>query len=455
MHAALEAVRTATEGSPFEGRLWVVGGAVRDELLGLPIPTDFDLVTLMDAGELAKKLHAEGLSSIAPVTYERFGTAMVQVAGTAIEIVTARRESYDAHSRKPHVQPATLGEDALRRDFTCNTLLRNLHTRELVDPLGCGLEDLRSRRLRTPLDPEATFQDDPLRMLRAVRFRWQLGFDPSPELYPAVLATSGRLEIVSAERVRDELVKMLLLPDADRALADLMELRMLHGFAPELVEMVGVEQGDYHHLDVWEHSLLVVRNVGRGDPILTWAALLHDVGKPRTRRIDDQGRTRFFGHEAVGAEMTSELLRRLKFSNREVEQVAALVKNHMRLGTAPSFTPAAARRLIRDLGDLVPRLLDLVEADASALKPGVRKLDLASVRKRIREAVASSPRESLESPLSGAEIMAALGLSAGPEVGKWKAVLAEKVIEGEIPPGDREAALRVLRAIEGRNSDSE
>jgi poly(A) polymerase len=445
MHPALERVREATRGTPFEGELWVVGGAVRDELLGLPLPSDFDLVTRLSAPELARHLYVKGASTIAPVTYERFGTAMVHVEGANIELVTARRESYDESSRKPFVEAATLEEDALRRDFTVNALLQNLHDGKLYDPLGTGLRDMKAKILRTPLDPESTFRDDPLRMLRAVRFRWQLHFEPAPGLYQAVRETSERLRIISAERIRDELVKMLLLADADRALADLMELELIEKFAPELVAMKGVEQGDFHHLDVWEHSLLVVRNAGVGDVALTLAALLHDVAKPTTRTKDAQGRTRFFGHETLGAQMTREILRRLKFANRDVEHVALLVKSHMRLGTAKSFTPTAARRLVRDLGDALPRLLALVEADAASLKPGVKRLDLSLVRRRVQDALEATPRESLQSPLSGEEIMEILDIPPGPEVGKYKTLLTEKVLEGELAPGDREGAEEVLR----------
>jgi poly(A) polymerase len=446
VHPALQAIAEATRGTPYDGELWLVGGAVRDELLGIPHQNDFDIVTRLSSADLARLLFEKGLTKFAPVTYERFGTAMVEVENAAIEIVTARRESYDEGSRKPHVQPATLLEDAQRRDFTVNTLMRNLHSGKLHDPLCVGTRDLDDKVLRTPLDSKATFHDDPLRMLRAVRFRWQLDFGPAPGLYDAVRETRERLAIISAERIRDELVKVLSRPTAADALQDLMELGLLEIFAPELVAMVGVEQGNYHHLDVWNHTLLVVRNAGSRDLILTLAALLHDVGKPSTRTVDDQGRTRFFGHETVGAEMTRQILRRLKFPQKEVDAVALLVKNHMRLGSAPEFTKAAARRLVRDLGPDVDRLLDLVEADANGLKHGVRVLDLAPIRGRIAAVEQETPREVLHSPLTGREIMDLLGLEEGREVGKWKEVLTERVLEGDLAPHDKEGARTLLRA---------
>jgi poly(A) polymerase len=415
-------------------------------LLGRVHNNDFDLVTRGSSAELARLLFDKRVSTMAPVTYERFGTAMVEVQGVKIEIVTARRESYDPESRKPNVEPATLEEDALRRDFTANALLRNLHTGELYDPLGCGLDDLNARILRTPLDPLATFFDDPLRMLRAVRFRWQLGFDPAPGLYNAVRKEAHRLRIISAERIRDEFMKMLALASSSEALADLMELGLFHEFAPEFEEMVGVEQGDFHHLDVWKHTLLVVKNAGQGDLILSLAALFHDIGKPRTKMVDAEGDIRFFGHESVGAEMTYEVMRRLKFPQRDVDAVTLLVMNHMRLGSSPEFTPAAARRLLRALDTEVPRLLALVEADANALKIGVKALNLEPIRRRLEEVRRATPRASLESPLSGAEIMDILGIPSGPEVGRWKRFLIEKVLEGELSPGDKESAAAVLKS---------
>ncbi|HWA84208.1 MAG TPA: HDIG domain-containing protein [Fimbriimonadaceae bacterium] len=449
MHPALAAIVHVTKGTAFERDLWLVGGAVRDELLGRPTKNDFDIVTRGSSAELARLLFDKGVSTHLPVTYERFGTAMVDVEGVKIEIVTARRESYDPGSRKPNVEPATLEEDARRRDFTANALLRNLHTGELYDPLGVGRADLEAGILRTPLDPAATFHDDPLRMLRAVRFRRQLGFSPAPALYDSIRREARRLRIISAERIRDEFLKMLALPDADLALQDLMELGLIHEFAPEFEEMPGVEQGSFHHLDVWNHTLLVVRNAGPGDPLLALGALFHDIGKPRTRTIDAQGHTRFFGHEAVGAEMTETILRRLKLPQRDIDVVVSLVKNHMRLGSSPEFTPSAARRLIRDLGDQVERLLSLVEADANGLKAGVKRMNLDPIRARLEEVRQATPRRVLESPLSGDEIMALLGLGSGPEVGRWKSFLTEKVLEGDLLPGDKDGAAEMLRRARG------
>jgi len=446
MHPALIKLQQATAGSEYESKLWLVGGAVRDKQMGRQESTDFDIVLESDATALARFVYEKGVSDIAPVVYPRFGTAMLRILGTTVELITARKESYETESRKPEVKPATLEEDALRRDFTVNTLLQNLHTKELRDPLGVGLSDLKAKILRTPLEPEATFFDDPLRMLRAIRFRQQLGFDPAPGLYESIKEQSGRLAIISAERIRDEWSKMLVMPGASQSMRELLSTGLLGQFAPEFLTMIVVEQGRYHHLDVWDHTLLVLDKVGPGDLTLSLAALLHDVGKPSTRFIDEKGDTRFFGHEDVGAEMTRAMLQRLKFSNDQIEPVVLLVKNHMRLGSMPQFTASAARRLIRDMDGEVDSLLTLVEADASSLRPGVKALDLGPVRQRLAEVKVATPRSTLESPLSGEEIMRVAGIAPGPEVGRLKALLLDKVIEGELSPGDKESAKKALLA---------
>lgn len=444
MNAAVDAIHQAIQGSPYEGQLWLVGGCVRDELLGKSAPTDIDIVTELPVEPLVEMLDKAGIAESMPVIYPRFGTAMVKIAGIPIEFVRARKESYDSDSRKPHVEPATLLDDAKRRDFTCNALLKNVMSGELADPLGVGLSDLRARVLRTPLDPAETFRDDPLRMLRAIRFRWKLHFEPAPGLYESIHQEAARLQIISEERIRDEFIKMMLLPDADLCLKDLMDLRLLHEFLPEFEEGVGMDQGDYHHLDVWDHSRLVVKNAGHSDLIVALAALFHDVAKPRCKTVDEDGRTRFFGHEHVGAEMAAEILKRLRFSSDDADQVAKLVRHHMRLGSAPKFTATAARRLIRDLGDDLERLLLLVEADRDAHRPGVPLMDLGPIRERLATVSASTPKETLESPLNGEEIMAVLGVEPGEPVGKWKAFLCEKVLEGDLIAGDKVGARRLL-----------
>jgi poly(A) polymerase len=446
MHPVLQQLREATVRTQWSGRLFVVGGAVRDELLTGNAPTDFDLMVQGDAVELARYLFAEGISSIAPVIYPRFGTAMVRIADQQVELASARAESYDPRTRKPEVRPGTLEEDAARRDFTVNALMRNLHSNEVLDPTGLGLADFDARLLRTPKDPHATFSEDPLRMLRAVRFQWQLGFEPVEGLRSAIQQEAPRLAIISAERITEELKKMLALPEGHRCLEDLQSLGLTAQFAPEFDAMVGVEQGKFHFLDVWHHTLLVVANTRPDDLILRLAALFHDIGKPATRFVDDDGNVRFFGHEEVGAKLTRVVMRRLKFSSAEVDAVTLLVRHHMRLASMPVFTPAAGRRVVRDLGEETERLLDLVEADASALRPGVRSLDLGPIRETLRRIQSAAEKTPLVSPLSGEEIQAILGVEPGRIVGEAKAFLTELVLDGDLDGTDRVGAQTRLRS---------
>lgn len=442
---ALDKIQEATAGTKFEKELWLVGGAVRDKLLGRQESSDLDIVTKLDALELVGFLRSSGIVEGEPVTYARFGTAMIRVAGSTIELVQARKESYNSESRKPDVEKATLLEDAKRRDFTVNTLLKNIHTGEMLDLLDRGMDDLQAKVLRTPLDPQATFFDDPLRMLRAVRFKWKLGFEFAEGLSEAIQKESHRLKVVSAERIREEFEKILLGPNPDLALNDLMDLGLLMQFLPEFVAMKGVDQGHFHHLDVWDHTLLVLKNAATNDLVLALGCLLHDIGKPATKSIDEQGATRFFSHETIGAEMAKQMLLRMKFSSTTAENVSLLVKNHMRLGSWESPTPSAARRLVRDLGEHLDPLLALIEADTMSLRPGVKVMELASIKSLIAHVRTITPASELESPLSGEEIMSELGLEPGPEVGRIKAWLTDLVIEGEIEVGDKTAAIGRLR----------
>ncbi len=447
MHPVLTRIQQAIEGTSFDGDVFLVGGAVRDDLLGLAGSNDFDLVTRQSASDLAKFLFDNEVSSIYPVIFERFGTAMIDVDGIKIELVTARKESYAKNSRKPVVQAGSYKDDALRRDFTVNSLMRSLTDWSLFDPLETGESDLASKILRTPLDPVKTFDDDPLRMLRAVRFRWKFGLEPVKGLYDAIYMRRSRLKIISFERIRDELSKMLLHPTASEALDDLMRLGLFDIIAPEFKSMVKCEQGKYHHLDVWDHTRLVVKNLvnaGTRDFTLVLSGLFHDVGKPTTRTIDDAGNTRFFGHEALGADMTRQILHRWKVSADDTNRVCTLVKNHMRLGSAPVFSDSAARRLIKDLGTDLEGLLTLVDADANALKVGVRVFDIAEIRETINRVQLATPIEKLASPLSGEEIMKLTGLPSGKKIGDLKRMLDELVLDGQLAPDDKTGATELI-----------
>lgn len=447
MNEAIEVLRDALKGTPFEHDAYLVGGFVRDQILGLEPSGDLDVVTTGDALECVSILVAKGVASSEPVVYPRFGTAMLRLAGTTVEFVSARSESYSPLSRKPVVERAGLMEDAQRRDFTVNTLMRRIDDGGLLDPLGSGLSDLEARVLRTPLEPGRTFFDDPLRMLRAVRFRGQLGFGYAQGLTEAIRENAARLQVVSAERIRDEFSKMLLLDSAADCLRDVMATGLADQFLPELRPMVGCGQSGAHHLDVWEHTLLALDHARGGDLTLKLSVLFHDVAKPATRSVEPNGRVRFLGHEVVGATITEAALSRLRYAGDQVAAVALLVRNHMRLTSMDELTAAAARRIVRDLDDHLETWLRLIEADVSALRPGERKLDLGPVRRRLEDVSRVTPASVLVSPLSGEDVMDVTGLTAGPEIGRIKRALNEAVLDGSLAVGDKDAA----RALVVRN----
>ncbi len=448
----LDRVREALKGTEFEGRAWLVGGAVRDELLHRKVGNDIDIVVQGDAAKAAEILWKKKVASIPPVTYPRFGTAMVQADGATLEFATSRKESYSEESRKPNVKPATIEEDALRRDFTVNALMEDIFTGEILDPLGKGRRDLERRILRTPLDPKQTFFDDPLRMLRAVRFSWQLGFDPAEGLYEAIEQEAERLTIISAERIREELTKMLHLADGHECLVDLMDLGLMKYIAPEFCDGVGMDQGPYHHLDVWSHTVEVVANADPRDIILRLAALFHDVAKPKCRK-EEAGKTTFHGHDTEGEKMTREIMQRLKFSNDETDAVALLVLHHMRLLGTKDFTDSAARRILRDLKDQTERFMELCEADSAAHAPGVKRPDYDHIRDVLVRVAETTPHEKLDSPISGERIMEVTGIKEGEQVGKVKRHLSEMVIEGKLLHTDTEAAEKEAVRYVGNRSN--
>jgi len=420
-------------------RAWAVGGYVRDRLLGRE-HREIDVVVEDGRGPELAAHFARLTGSPPPVVFERFGTAQVMWGDRPIEFASARAESYRDDSRKPDVEPAGIDEDLRRRDFTVNALLTGFDG-QVEDRLGTGLADLRARLLRTPLDPVATFSDDPLRMLRAVRLAAQLDFELDSSLPPAMRSLAERLAppVVSVERIADELRKMLVSQRPKKALELLDAGGLLPGVLPELAACKGVAQGGYHTHDVYGHTLETVARTPP-DLVVRLAALFHDTGKPATAAPDGS----FLGHEKVGAGLASAALARLRLSNRLLERVAHLVRLHLRpVYYEHEWTDGAVRRLAREAGPDLPALLQLARADIAASaydKP--EKLD--ELERRLAAVLEESPTR-MSSPVTGEEIMRARGLRPGPEVGKLKARLDELVLEGKIEPR-REAVLRYLEA---------
>lgn len=455
METVLETLRNVTRGTRYERNLYLVGGVVRDKILDGEPNQDIDIVLEGDAGELADFLHESGVTDHLPVTYPRFGTAMVSVTGRQVELVGARKESYDPSSRKPSTIPGTLLDDVLRRDFTINTLLENLHTGEVLDLTGRGRRDIEERIIRTPLDPQVTFADDPLRMLRAVRFAARFGFKIEPRTYTALYTCARRLSIISAERIREEFVKIIMSSDAAMGLEVLRETKLLDQFAPELSAMHGVTQNIYHIYDVWTHSLKTLESIPLdAGIILKLTALLHDVGKVETRTEDPVTGVHFYSHQSVSAAIARHLMHRLKFSRSEIDHVAFLISMHLRVGEYDTeWSDTAVRRLLRDLGPHLGELILLTQADKAAANPAMPSVDLRAFCEhveRIREEMAG---HRIESPLDGREIMHLLEIEPGSRIGEIKAYLEKEIIEGNLLPGDKALAEQLVLMKFGAQRD--
>jgi tRNA nucleotidyltransferase/poly(A) polymerase len=420
-------------------RAWLVGGYVRDRLLGRDHP-DLDVVVEDGKGLEVAERFAQVTGSPAPVVFERFGTAQVRWGDRLVEFASARAESYAPDSRKPEVRAATLEEDLVRRDFTVNTLLMDMRGR-IEDRLGSGRADLGARILRTPRDPVETFSDDPLRMLRAIRFAAQLNFKLDPALVPAMRLLKNRLRppVLSVERTADELRKMLLSPSPGAALTLMRDAGLLEVVLPEVAACQGVRQGGWHTHDVYGHTVESVEKAP-AEVTVRLAALFHDVGKPVTATADGA----FHGHDAAGARMTEEALRRLRFSNAEAARVAKLVKLHLRpVFYQSDWTDRAVRQLAQDAGRELWTLMALARADiAASAYPHPEKLD--ELEGRLRGVLEERPTR-LRLPITGDDIMRELELEPGREVGRVKKRLLELVTAGEVEP-TREAVIGYLRA---------
>jgi len=420
-------------------KAWVVGGYVRDHLLDRTQP-DLDVVVEDGGARGLAERFAELAGAGPPVIFERYGTAQVTLPGHLVEFVSARSESYASDSRKPDVRPATLDDDLRRRDFTINTLLMDFDG-NIQDRLGTARADLDSRLLRTPADPLQTFSDDPLRMLRAVRFAAQLGFEPASNLLPAMRQLSGRLvpPVVSVERIADELCKMLESDRPKLALELLDAGGLLEVVLPEVTACKGVAQSGYHTHDVFGHTLIAV-GLTPPDLIVRLGALLHDVGKPATATPDGA----FTGHEDVGAGIARGALERLRFSQRDIDAVTTLVRLHLRpVYYRSEWSEGAVRRLARDAGAQIERLMALARADiAASAYPEPEKLD--ELAARLASVLSERPTR-MAAPIDGGDIMRERGLPPGPEVGRIKERLGELILDGEIEPA-RDAVLAYLRS---------
>ncbi len=422
--------------------VYLVGGVVRDRLLGRDTK-DVDITVIGDGIAFARHL-ARTLKVPNIVEYQRFGTAMVPYAEMLIEVATARTEHYEHTSRKPHIAEGDLKADLARRDFTLNALalaLNSEHFLKLIDHFE-GLKDLNAGILRTPLDPITTFSEDPLRMLRAVRFATQLNFQIEENTFKSISLVRERIKIVSQERITDELLKILAVsPHPSRGFQLLQESTLLELLLPDVAVLDGVEQiNGHHHKDVLKHSFQVLDNVAnKSDKLeLRLTALLHDIAKPATKNfVAGKGWT-FHGHEELGAQMVAELGRRLRLPNKITDYVSKLTRLHLR-PIAIAFegvTDSAVRRLIVEAGEELDDLMLLCRADITSKNP--RKVSEFSanfdrVVELIAEVRAKDEMRAFQSPVRGEEIMRECNLREGRAVGYIKKAIEEAILSGQIP----------------------
>jgi poly(A) polymerase len=429
--------------------LYLVGGSVRDALVADPTEVvadderDLDFTT--DARPDAIEAIVSGWADAVWTQGKRFGTIACRKGDQKFEITTHRAEAYHPDSRKPEVAFGDVIEDDLaRRDFSINAMALRLPELELIDPFD-GLLDLSARRLRTPLDPEVSFADDPLRMLRAARFVAKLDLEPAPELVEAIRAGHHRLAIVSAERIRDELDKIVMVEVPSVALWFVVRTGLADEFLPELPGLALEQDPIHRHKDVLAHTLAVVDKT-RPDRLLRLAALFHDVGKPKTRAFVDGGVT-FHHHEVVGARMTRHRMQALRYSKDDVDVVTELVNLHLRFHTySLGWTDRAVRRYVRDAGPLLDRLNELTRCDcttrnANKARALGRRMD--ELEARIVDLRQQEELDAIRPDLDGAQVMEVLGLPPGREVGRALAFLLELRLE-EGPLGEEEARNRLV-----------
>ncbi len=431
-------------------QLYLVGGSVRDELLGRP-HSDLDLTTNAipaEVKQLAQQVHPDAIYTVG----ERFGTVGLVFGDLRVEVTTFRSEQYEPGSRKPAVSfGQSLREDLSRRDFTINAMARDLATGELIDPFG-GRADLQEKLIRAVGKPEERFAEDPLRLLRAVRFTAELDFSIENETYFAISACANQLKTISKERIRDEMNKILLSERPALGIRLLCELGLMEHIVPEMLQMQGLRDTARKHKDVFEHTLAVVQRV---PPALhlRWAALLHDIAKPATISVTN-GEVHFLGHESLGADMSRRILSRLRLDRATIEVVSKLIRLHLRINLYDSsWTDGAVRRLAREAGNIFDDLFILSRADVTSqrtqrITAAARAAD--ELEARYRDLQAQADLAKITSPLNGDELMAMFGRPPGPWIARVKDYLLSLVLDGSLEQDDKERAAELAREFLSR-----
>jgi len=423
---------------------YVIGGFVRDHLLGRGVKKDIDLVVIGSGIELAQAVQKKLKGAKEVQIFKTYGTAMIHWKGIDIEFVGARKESYSKESRNPIVAPGTLEDDQERRDFTVNALALSLNEENfgaLLDPFN-GIRDLKEKRLKTPLDPDITYSDDPLRMLRAIRFATQLDFKIEPHSLKAIEKNAGRIDIISKERIVEELSKILASKKPSLGFILLDQTCLLERIIPELIALKGVEEIEgQSHKDNFYHTLEVVDNLSeKSENIwLRWAALFHDIGKAPTKKFKPSTGWTFHNHEFVGAKMIYKIFKRLKMPlNEKLKYVQKMVFMSSRpiIISEDHVTDSAVRRLVFDAGPHIDELITLCEADITTKNPKRFERyhnNFKIVREKIVEVEEKDHLRNFQPPVSGEEIMTFFGIRPSKEIGVIKEAIKEAILEGEIP----------------------
>jgi putative nucleotidyltransferase with HDIG domain len=438
---------------------YVVGGYARDLVLNRP-SKDIDFTCVGSGIELAQEVARQYEYHVPLSVFKNFGTAMLKLDDYELEFVGARKESYRTDSRKPIVENGTLEEDLERRDFTINAMAISLNASnhgDLLDPFD-GQKDIKRKLIRTPLEPNITFSDDPLRMLRAVRFAAQLNFDIDADTFFALSENADRLKIISAERIIDELNKIIATPKPSYGFKLLFAGKLLHQFFPEMVDLQGVDSvDDKSHKDNFYHTLQVLDNVCLlSDNLwLRWAAILHDIAKPATKRFNQKVGWTFHGHEDKGARMVPEIFRRMKLPMDErMKYVQNLVRLHLRpiALVKDEVTDSALRRLLFDAGDDIDDLMKLCRADVTSKNNSKVKRYLQNFDKvdlKLKEVEEKDQMRNFQPPISGEEIMETFGIPPSKVIGEIKEEIKEAILEGKIhnnPEQARELMLEIARS---------